>query len=110
MYQGDAAANEEHRGGKTTKAQVPTVDNFTIPPTLAISKTSNDFFSTSTGSPPAYLICEICSQLAIFTIFALAGANVEFWALWPISWSLPRPQRKYSEILTAKGTWRSGEW
>ena len=45
MYQGDAAANEKHRGGKTTKTQVPAVDSFAIPTSLAISKNFKYFFS-----------------------------------------------------------------
>ena len=44
VYQGDAAANEKHRGGKTTKTQVPAVDSFAIPTSLAISKNFKDFF------------------------------------------------------------------
>ena len=106
MYQGDAAANEKHRGGKTTKTQVPAVDSFAIPTSLAISKNFKDFFI----STPVSLFCKICSQVEILTNIPTAGGNVAFWALLPISWSLLRPQKKYSETLIAKGTWRSGEW
>ena len=97
MHQGDAAADEEYWGGKTTQTQVPAVDSFERPPTLQLhcktsSLSQNLLTDENNGN------------------FALAGANVAFWALWPISWSLPRPRRKSSETLTVKETWRSGGW
>ena len=100
LYQGDAAADEEYWGGKTTKTQVPTV--------LQLHDHQPCRYKES---PFTFNLSSLAQKYKkSLGIFAVTGANVAFWASWPISWSLLRPQRKSSETLTAKGTWRSGEW
>ena len=89
--QGDAAANEEHRGGKATKTQVPALDLW---PAMIFHPIS--FVKLLLMYLPSW--------------FVWTGANAAFWALWPISWSLPRPLKRSSETLTAKGISRSGKW